>query len=216
MIRMENVWKTYGKHRNRLHALSDINIEINQGDCIAITGKSGAGKSTFLNILGGLELPTKGQCFFQSSFMGNTINQLSEYRQKNIGFIVQNFALIDYYNIFDNIALPLKYRKVSNIKEQVYRISQQFDIADKLNQFPEQLSGGERQRAAIARALIKEPKVIIADEPTANLDSENREIVLSTLLDLNQKGMTIIIATHDDVISNSCNQRICLEKGCII
>lgn len=171
MISLENICKYYKNKKNIIKALDNINLKISKGDFITIVGQSGSGKSTLLNILGGLSVQTSGNYYFNNIALSQKIKDLSNFRRENIGFIVQNFALIDYKNIFNNIALPLLYKKKSKecIKTKVYEFADRFGITEKLENFPSELSGGECQRAAIARALISNPNILLADEPTGDV-----------------------------------------------
>lgn len=214
MIELINISKYYKKTK----ALDSINFELKQGDYISIVGKSGAGKSTLLNILAGIDIPTEGEYLFEGKRISNKINQLSKFRAKNIGIIVQNFALINNINIFNNIALPLMYMNYDKlkIKQEVNEMAKSLDIEDKLYSYPNELSGGECQKVAIARAIIKKSKILLADEPTGALDFESKKIILDILNDLNKQSVSIIIVTHDLDVANQSNKIVTLDKGVFI
>jgi putative ABC transport system ATP-binding protein len=180
-------------------ALSNVNFEVNKGEFVAIMGPSGCGKSTLLNILGLLDNSDSGEYYFEGIEVSRfTENQRTDMRKGNIGFIFQSFNLIDELDIFENVELPLVALKVqqSKRKAKVEEILEQMKIGHRRNHFPRQLSGGQQQRVAIARALITKPKLILADEPTGNLDSSNSEQVMQLLEDMNLTGTTIVMVTH--------------------
>lgn len=216
IIRLNEINKHYGKDQAKIYALKNISLSIEAGEMIAIVGKSGSGKSTLLNIIGGLDIPNSGQYLFEGKeISGLKPNALAEFRRQNIGFIVQHFALIDDMTIFDNVALPLRYNRLSStkIKEVVKEILEKMEISDKMNLYPPQLSGGQCQRVAIARALACNPVVLLADEPTGALDEKTSLHILEIFKKLNEQGITIIIATHDKDIANSCKKIVQLNDG---
>ena len=200
-------------------ALNNVNLEINEGEFVAIMGPSGCGKSTLLNILGLLDNPTSGELFFNESQVdGYSERQRTNLRKENIGFVFQSFNLIEELTVFENIELPLLYMKVSS-SERKRRVNEALDrmkIAHRAKHFPQQLSGGQQQRAAIARAVITKPKLILADEPTGNLDSANGEEVMNLLTQLNEKGTTIVMVTHSPSDADRSNRIIQLFDGHIV
>ncbi|AOY77581.1 ABC transporter ATP-binding protein [Clostridium formicaceticum] len=219
MIELKDIDKYYGHGQSKVYALKGISLSIEEGEMVSIVGKSGSGKSSLLNIIGGLDTPDVGEY----SFKGNKINglnpnALAEFRGNNIGFIVQHFALIDDMTVFDNIALPLRYNRISDrkLKETVEYLLDQMELSDKANSYPSQLSGGQCQRVAIARGLACNPSVLLADEPTGSLDEKTGLHILKIFKELNNKGITIIIVTHDDSIADSCKRVIRLSDGMII
>lgn len=217
MIRLENICKYYSK--NSVTALNNVNLNINDGEMVALMGKSGSGKSTLLNIIGLLDYFSSGMYYFNDNLIGNNKYKFNEAIRKDyFGFVVQNFALIPDRNIYYNISLPLIYRKVpkNEIRRKVLALSDTLGIRKLLKSYPYQISGGESQRAAIARALITNPKVILADEPTGSLDNENEKNILDIFSRLNSRGVTIIMATHDNTVSKSCNRVIMLSDGKIV
>lgn len=199
MIRTVNLSKVFRTEMVETTALSNVNFEVNKGEFVAIMGPSGCGKSTLLNILGLLDNSDSGEYYFEGiDVSGFTEKQRTNLRKGNIGFIFQSFNLIDELNIFENVELPLLALNVqqSKRKVRVEEILEQMRIGHRKNHFPRQLSGGQQQRAAIARALITNPKLILADEPTGNLDSSNGEQVMQLLEEMNAANTTIIMVTH--------------------
>ncbi|UTR16944.1 ABC transporter ATP-binding protein [Salipaludibacillus sp. LMS25] len=212
MIQLENIQKSYKNNP----VLSGFNLNVSEGEMIAIMGRSGVGKSTLLNILAGLEKADKGKYLYKNqSIHKKNINSLATFRRDNIGFILQNYPLIDSKNVFDNIALPLKYSKVPKdiIHHKVTKILIELEIIDCKDKGPTMLSGGQAQRVAIARALIQDPELILADEPTGSLDEESEENVMSLCEDLNNKGKTVIIVTHDREVAEKCRQIYYIKNG---
>ena len=219
MITLKNIYKEYGTGTGVVKALNGIDLKIKKGDLVAIVGKSGSGKSTLLNILGGIDNVNKGFYFFYDKEvpLGDQ-KKLADFRKNNIGFILQYFALIGDLTVFDNVALPLKYNNTTKkeINKKVKDILKSLNIIEKINAYPNEMSGGQKQRVAIARALINNPPVILADEPTGALDQENEKNIMDIFIELNKKGKTIIIVTHDMNIANACNRIITLSDGKII
>ncbi len=200
IIHLQNVKKYYYIGENIIKALDGIDIEVNRGDFVAIMGPSGSGKSTSMNMIGSLDTPTSGHVFLD----GEDISKLSEsrlaqLRGKKIGFIFQQFNLIPNLTAIENVALPLLFQGVeeSNRLEQAKKLLTMIEMADRINHYPNQLSGGQQQRVAIARSLANEPEVILADEPTGNLDTKTGEIVMNFLDEMHTKKRTIIMVTHD-------------------
>ncbi len=199
MIRTVELTKVFRTEMVETTALSDINFEVSKGEFVAIMGPSGCGKSTLLNILGLLDSSDSGEYYFEGiNVSGYSEKQRTNLRKGNIGFIFQSFNLIDELNVFENVALPLLAMNVqqSRRKVRVEAILEQMRIGHRRDHFPRQLSGGQQQRVAIARALITKPKLILADEPTGNLDSMNGEQVMQLLEEMNSAGTTIIMVTH--------------------
>lgn len=219
LISLENVSKTYNNGKIKVEALKNINLEINEGEFIAIVGTSGSGKSTLLNILGLLDKCTEGIYKLNGQDIGNIKDKAkAELRNNNFGFVVQYFALINDYTSFENIEIPLEYARVKKSKRKVLiaDILEKLNISDKEKVTPKELSGGQNQRVAIARALVNNPHVILADEPTGALDSNTSKEVMGIFQGLNKEGKTIIIVTHDVNIANYCNRIISIEDGRIV
>ena len=200
-------------------ALNQINLEIGQGEFVAIMGPSGCGKSTLLNILGTLDTPTSGKYFINEIEMTRmSESQLSNFRKKNIGFVFQSFNLIDELTVFENVELPLVYLNVrkSERRRKVMEVLEQMNMAHRAGHFPQQLSGGQQQRVAIARAIVTDCPLILADEPTGNLDSTNGIEVMSLLQKLNEQGTTIIMVTHSERDAGYAHRIIYLLDGRIV
>lgn len=199
MLSLQNVSKVFRTEAMETTALNEININISKGEFVAIMGPSGCGKSTLLNIIGLLDDITSGEYYFIDEEVSKyKERQLAQVRKKSIGFIFQSFNLIDELSVFDNVELPLLYQKVpaAERKERVEKILEKVGIATRRDHMPQQLSGGQQQRVAVARAIVGEPSLILADEPTGNLDSTNGEDVMNLLTQLNEEGTTIVMVTH--------------------
>jgi len=219
LIRLEDLNKVYRSDSVETTALNHINFTIKRGEFVAVMGPSGCGKSTLLNIIGMLDSPTSGAYWF----MGEDVakygeNRLSDIRKRNIGFIFQSFNLIDELTVRENIELALLYHKVSAAerKERSFEVMERMEIAHRANHMPSQLSGGQQQRVAVARAVIAKPNLILADEPTGNLDSQNGEEVMDLLTQLNQQGTTILMVTHSPVHAEYARRDISLFDGEVI
>lgn len=219
MIELKEICKTFGKKEARVEALRGVNLSIREGEMTAIMGKSGSGKSTLLNILGGMMSADSGGYWYDKKAVNfGSQRELTKFRRNEIGFVVQYFALADDLNIFQNVALPLKYQGYSGkkIKEMVMDALRELEIEDKAKAYPCELSGGQQQRAAIARAVVKQPRVILADEPTGALDEATGEAVQEIFHKLNEKGKTVIIVTHDGKVAGHCGRIIYMKDGMII
>ncbi|MDQ3291662.1 MAG: ABC transporter ATP-binding protein [Bacteroidota bacterium] len=201
MITVSNLEKVYRTEEVETKALNKVSFVINEGEFVAIMGPSGCGKSTLLNILGLLDQPDGGSFQFLGQEISNfNERQRAELRKKNIGFVFQSFNLIDELTVFENVELPLIYLGVgaAERKEKVEAMLEKMQIMHRRNHFPQQLSGGQQQRVAVARAVIQKPRLILADEPTGNLDSSNGNEVMELLTDLNENGTTVIMVTHSE------------------
>ncbi|KOY87040.1 phosphonate ABC transporter ATP-binding protein [bacterium 336/3] len=219
ILQLSDVIKTYSTEQISNNALNGINLEIRKGDFLAVMGPSGCGKSTLLNMMGLLDIPTKGDILFLGQKILNyNEKKRAELRKRNIGFVFQNFNLIDDLTVFENIELPLIYLKLSakERKELVYNVMAKLKISHRATYFPRQLSGGQQQRVAICRALVAQPSLLLADEPTGNLDSRNREEVMQILWQLNQEGVTIVIVTHSSQDADYAHGIIHLLDGQIV
>ncbi|OUB63547.1 ABC transporter ATP-binding protein [Bacillus thuringiensis] len=218
MIKLEKIQKNYSTGNRTENVLKEINLTIEKGEMLAITGRSGTGKSTLLHILGGMELPTNGKYYFSGKEVASfNYKELASWRKENIGFILQNYVLIEEKNIFDNVALPLLYAKKSKgeIKSKVFSLLEQLGLEDKAYQYPHELSGGQAQRVAIARALVNDPELILADEPTGSLDTETEKNILNIFKKINDEGKTFILVTHDETVSSMCNRTVKIIDGYI-
>ncbi|MDE6348200.1 MAG: ABC transporter ATP-binding protein [Bacteroides sp.] len=219
MIKTENLSMVFTTEDVQTRALNNVNLQIEQGEFVAIMGPSGCGKSTLLNILGTLDTPTSGKYFIHEKEMTKmNESQLSNFRKKNIGFVFQSFNLIDELTVFENVELPLIYlgmRKAERT-QKVMNVLERMNISHRARHLPQQLSGGQQQRVAIARATVTECPLILADEPTGNLDSANGTEVMSLLQNLNRQGTTIIMVTHSERDANYANRIIYLLDGKIV
>lgn len=218
MITIHNLSKVFRTEEVETSALNGISLQINQGDFLSIMGPSGCGKSTLLNIVGLLDSATGGSYqLLGGEMIGLKEKGRADIRKENIGFIFQNFNLIDELSVYDNIELPLIYNnvKASERKLKVEAIADKLGIAHRLKHFPQQLSGGQQQRVAVARALVTDPKIILADEPTGNLDSKNGNEVMELLTDLHAKGATILMVTHSDYDASFSQRTIHMKDGVV-
>jgi putative ABC transport system ATP-binding protein len=219
MIRTVSLKKIFRTEEVETSALDNVNLEIKQGEFVSIMGPSGCGKSTLMNILGLLDNPTEGEY----NFLGKEVSKFTErqralMRKENIGFVFQSFNLIDELTVFENIELPLLYLKVSPTerKRKVHTVLEIMEIMHRKNHFPQQLSGGQQQRVAVARAIVAEPKLILADEPTGNLDSTHGDEVMKMLTYLNEGGTTIVMVTHSPAYAEYGSKIIHLFDGHIV
>ena len=216
MIKLTNLSRVFRTQDVETTALSNINLTVNEGDFLAIMGPSGCGKSTLLSILGMLDSPTSGSFDFAGTDIADySEKQLSMLRKASIGFVFQSFNLIDELTVFENVELPLQYQKISKSerKERVEAILKRVGIDHRGEHLPQQLSGGQQQRVAVARALVINPKLILADEPTGNLDSKNGDEVMAMLRELNREGTTVIMVTHSDKEGNYADRLVRLFDG---
>lgn len=220
LISLSNIKKYYKVGKEQVQVLKSLDLTIQKGEFVMIMGKSGSGKTTLLNILGFLDKFDEGNYIFNNENVSKlNENQRSSFRNKNIGFIFQQFNLIDSLNIYQNVELPLTYNKKSSKKENkaiVEKCLSSVGLLDKVNQFPKQLSGGQQQRIAIARALVNDPQIIFADEPTGALDSETSKEIMELLRELNYNGKTIIMVTHDKDLTKYATKVITLKDGAFI
>lgn len=201
MIKITNLEKVYRTEEVETIALNKLSIEVKEGEFVAVMGPSGCGKSTLLNILGLLDDPDGGSFVFNNiEVAGFNERKRADLRKKNIGFVFQSFNLIDELTVFENVELPLIYNniKAAERKKKVEKVLDKMQIMHRRNHYPQQLSGGQQQRVAVARAVVNNPKLILADEPTGNLDSSNGNEVMQMLTDLNELGTTIIMVTHSE------------------
>lgn len=209
MIEMKNIYKSFGKDHNERKIFENFSFTISKGDMVAIMGKSGSGKTTLLNIIGGLESIDKGTYLFNGKDVSRfSEKELLKFRRKNISFIFQNFALINEYSVMDNILLPLKYRYRNIDKEKLAsarELLDKLDIGYVCDQKIDNLSGGEKQRIAIARSLISNTNVILADEPTGALDEKSGHMIMELFKQMKNIGKTIIIVTHDIDVAKKCD-----------
>jgi len=220
IIKLDNVWRTYQLGKTEVHALRGLSLEIFPGDFVAIMGSSGSGKSTLLNIIGCLDSPTKGKVFLKGKDIGlMTESQLAQFRGKILGFVFQEFNLLANLSAVENVMLPMVFQGMSSDqrKEKAKELLVAVDLEGRISHEPGELSGGERQRVAIARAFANNPEVIIADEPTGNLDSVTGRKIMEVLTDFHKKeGRTVVVVTHDPKIANYAEQIINIQDGKIV
>ena len=219
LIRLEGLTKVFYTDEVETHALSGIHLDIQRGEYVAISGPSGCGKSTLLSILGLLDSPTEGTYVLnEKSVQGLNLSERARIRNREIGFIFQSFNLIGDLTVFENVELPLTYRgmKASERKERVHQALERVGMAHRAKHLPSQLSGGQQQRVAVARALVGHPSILLADEPTGNLDSKNGDAVMELLRDLHRAGSTICMVTHDPRYAEYADRTIHLFDGKIV
>lgn len=219
MIQITDLKKSFRTEEVETLALNKVNLKVEEGEFVAIMGPSGCGKSTLLNIIGMLDNPTAGSYNFAGhEVAGLKESQRTQLRKGNLGFVFQSFNLIDELTVYENVELPLIYLKMSKSerREKVKRVLERMKIAHREKHFPQQLSGGQQQRVAISRAVVTNPKLILADEPTGNLDSKNGLEVMNLLTELNQEGTTIIMVTHSDHDSHFAHRVVHLFDGQIV
>lgn len=219
LLKTEKLSKIFRTEEIETIALNQVSLEVNEGEFVAIMGPSGCGKSTLLNILGLLDNPTGGQYYLLGKEVGSLKEkERTQYRKGKIGFVFQSFNLIEELNVFENVELPLIYMhiKAAERKKMANEILARMNISHRAGHFPQQLSGGQQQRVAIARAVVSKPKLILADEPTGNLDSTNGKEVMTLLTELNQEGTTILMVTHSQHDASYAHRIISLFDGEIV
>jgi putative ABC transport system ATP-binding protein len=220
IIRIENLSKTYVVGEVEVHALRSINLTINEGEFVAIMGSSGSGKSTLMNLIGCLDAPTTGEYYLDGVNTGTlTKNDYAKIRNQKIGFVFQGFNLLSRTTALENVELPLMYDRYERIKDPVKKaieVMERVGLGDRLDHEPNQLSGGQQQRVAIARALVNEPSLVLADEPTGNLDSKMSVEVFSLFQKLNDEGITIVLVTHERDFAKFAKRIVELKDGRII
>lgn len=219
MIKIENLTKVFRTTEVETLALNDVSLEVKENEFVAIMGPSGCGKSTLLNIMGLLDQPTAGSYYLDGMEVGRLREKdRTEVRKGKIGFVFQSFNLIDELNVFENVELPLTYLKIpaAERRRRVNEILSRMNISHRASHYPQQLSGGQQQRVAIARAVVSGPKLILADEPTGNLDSKNGQEVMELLTELNKEGTTIVMVTHSQRDAGFAGRVISLFDGQVV
>nr|WP_286680862.1 ABC transporter ATP-binding protein [Tepidanaerobacter sp. EBM-49] len=219
LIQLEDIYKIYKLGDTEVHALDGITLGIEQGEFIAIVGPSGSGKSTLMNILGCLDTPTEGSYLFEGKDMSKlSDDQLAVIRNKHIGFVFQSFNLLPKLDAVENVEVPLTYagKKGPARRERAVKMLEMVGLGDRIHHKPKELSGGQQQRVAIARALSTDPPVILADEPTGNLDTKSGTEIMQILKELNKSGKTVILITHDINIAKQAQRNVHIQDGKII
>lgn len=219
MIILKNITKDYVNKGSVTHALNGIDLSIEDGELLAIVGTSGSGKTTLLNIIGGMDQETSGEYYYNNELVSNySKKELQNFRRDYISFVFQKFELMDDYNVSENVEMPLLARKIDkNIrKEKISMALKKVGLENLAKKMPNELSGGQKQRCAIARALVTDNPILLADEPTGSLDKKNSEIIMDDLIELNRMGRTVIVITHDIDIASRCNRVVNIEDGMII
>ena len=214
VIQLDNVYKTYGSGETAVHALRSVTMTVRQGEFVAIIGPSGSGKSTLMNILGCLDVPSMGRyCFAGEDVSRMTDASLARVRNERIGFVFQQFHLLKRMNAWRNVELPLLYRRVRGRKDRAMRSLAMVGLQDRVHHLPNELSGGQQQRVAIARALVTDPELLLADEPTGNLDTHSSAEILQILRGLHESGRTIVLITHDPDIAATAERVVSIRDG---
>jgi putative ABC transport system ATP-binding protein len=216
LLKLVNVSKTYLPDSHPVEALKKTNLEIKKGDFVAIMGPSGSGKSTLMHLIGLLDVPTTGKVVLEGKdISGLSETELAKIRNQKIGFVFQTFNLIPRVSVLNNVELPLFYAGMSKIerKKRALEVLSKVGLSERVNHFPNQLSGGEQQRVAIARALVNQPTVILADEPTGNLDSKTGFEIVKLFKQLNREGNTFVMVTHDQEIAKNCRRLVKIKDG---
>jgi len=217
MIKLENVSKTYYMGGEPITALSNINLIVAEGEMVAVIGPSGSGKSTLLHIIGGLDSPTSGEVTINGQKLSNSSDtELAHYRNRSVGFVFQTFNLHPTYNALENVAMPLIFSKMPRTErlKKASEVLETMGLSKRSSHLPNQLSGGERQRVCIARALVTKPKLILADEPTGNLDSKTGDLIIKLLQQLNREmGITLLLVTHNTDIAEESPRTLFMRDG---
>ena len=220
LIKLNKVSKVFKVGEENFTALHEVSLEIESGAFMSFVGPSGSGKTTLLNLIGGLDVPTSGDIYFKESGLSSmSRRQMAQYRRENIGFIFQTYNLLPVYSVYENVLFPLllKGSKEKNVRDRVMDIVGKVGLSDQSKKRPSQLSGGQCQRVAIARALVKDPPLILADEPTANLDTENSLQILELMRELNrQYKAAVVFSTHDEKVTRFIRREVKLEDGRVL
>ncbi len=219
VLQVKNVSKQYGEKENLVHALKNICLQVEQGEFIAIVGTSGSGKSTLLNLIGGLDIPSEGEIIIRKhNIAGLKRKELTVFRRRNIGFVFQNYSLMPVLNVYDNVALPVTLDRGKYVDHPyIEGLLKELGLWEKRMRFPNELSGGQQQRVALARALANKPAIILADEPTGNLDSRTTVEVMGLLKNSGKKyNQTILMVTHNESLAGNCDRIFHIEDGMLL
>ena len=215
LLKISKINLSYNTDNNLIKVLQDVSLEVYHKDTVSIVGESGSGKTSLIMLIGGLEKATSGKIQFKEFEISNlNEDQISEIRRKNIGIVFQSFYLIPNYTALENVSLTLEINRISNPEQKAKDMLSRFGLSQRLNNLPSQLSGGEQQRVAIARSIVMKPQLILADEPTGNLDSENSNLISKILFDyVNEEKASLIVATHDDKLASQAKRKIKIKDG---
>jgi len=215
LLKLTDINLNYKTDNNLIKVLQDINLEVKLKETLSIVGESGSGKTSLIMLIGGLEKASAGKIFFENNEITNmSEDEISNIRRKNIGIVFQSFYLIPNYTALENVSLTLEINKISNAETKAKEILERFGLSERFYNLPSQLSGGEQQRVAIARSIVMKPKLILADEPTGNLDSENSELISKILFDyVSDEKASLIMVTHDNNLSNQTMKKIKIKDG---
>ena len=218
LLELKQIKLNYKNYNTSVEVIKGIDLKIHSGEKVAVVGKSGSGKTSLIMLMGGLEKPSSGEIVFdQQSISSFSEDQLADIRKQKIGIVFQSFYLIPNYTALENVSLILEINGAENAKQQAEELLVQFGLKDRLNHFPTQLSGGEQQRVAIARSMAVKPKMILADEPTGNLDSENSDMISNLLFQYAEKNQSsLVLVTHDLKFAEKCDRMIKIEDGMIV
>jgi putative ABC transport system ATP-binding protein len=218
LLELQDIYLNYKTENSLVEVIKGVNLKINSGENIAVVGKSGSGKTSLIMLIAGLEKATSGKIIFEDQDISNySEDELADLRKRKIGIVFQSFYLIPNYTALENVSLVLEINKIENAQKKSAELLEQFGLKDRLNHFPSQLSGGEQQRVAIARSIILSPKLILADEPSGNLDSENSKLIINLLFKYSkQNNSSLILVTHDQSIAKECDKIIEIIDGKII
>ena len=218
LLELQDIYLNYKTENSLVEVIKGVNLKINSGENVAVVGKSGSGKTSLIMLIAGLEKVTSGKIIFEDQdISAYSEDELADLRKRKIGIVFQSFYLIPNYTALENVSLVLEINKIENAQKKSEELLDQFGLKDRLNHFPSQLSGGEQQRVAIARSIILSPKLILADEPSGNLDSENSKLIIQLLFKYSkQNNSSLILVTHDQSIAKECDKIIEIKDGKII
>jgi len=218
LLELQDIYLNYKTENTLVEVIKGVNLKINSGENVAVVGKSGSGKTSLIMLIAGLENATSGKIIFEDQDISTySEDELADLRKRKIGIVFQSFYLIPNYTALENVSLVLEINKIENAQKKSAELLEQFGLKDRLNHFPSQLSGGEQQRVAIARSIILSPKLILADEPSGNLDSENSKLIINLLFKYSkQNNSSLILVTHDQSIAKECDKIIEIKDGKII
>lgn len=216
-IEVKNLMKRFMQGENEVCAVNDVSFQVARGEMVAITGQSGSGKTTLLNLIGGIETPTAGSVLIDGTDVSRADNKtLSKLRRTKVGYVFQDFNLIPILTVEENIVMPLLLDSKKVDKEKLRETARFLGLEDRLHHLPSELSGGQKQRVAIARAIINDPGILLADEPTGNLDKKMADEIMRLLAELNGKGITVLLVTHEESYADSCGRKIVISDGKIV